>query len=251
MLALLALFGFQVAVLAFPQVLFSNRLQSSSVVVYFDDQAGDEVARMAESVETRLRGSGYYDPSVSHRVFLFGNQPKYAVFARLALVTPRAQGFALSAFGNTYVSGPNVAANAQMTGGRPRYGIREGDPAHIIAHEIGHLYMTHRIGRDVWAELPRWKQEGFPEYVANIALVRSDRAATLPRRIDILNDGRSWNAQQQWDRIHYEAELLVEFLFDVQSATLEDIVADSVTRDGTLAAMLAWREKQAAISGSS
>ena len=131
---------------------------------------------------------------------------------------------------------------ALITGGRPRYSIWEGDPAHIIAHEVGHNYMIDRIGRSAWRDLPQWKQEGFPEYVANIALLRSDNTATLPRRIDILADGRYWDWQQRWDRRHYEAALMVEFLFDVQGYTLDDIVIDSVTSDSTRAAMAEWRE---------
>ncbi|MGB5295455.1 MAG: hypothetical protein WBP34_10930 [Thermoanaerobaculia bacterium] len=241
---LLALFALQVTVLAFPQILFSNHLQSGSVVVYFDGQPRDEIARMTENVEMRLHGSGYYDSSRTARVFFFDSQSKYAFFARLSLVTTKAQGFALSVFNNTYISGPNIAALAQMTCGRPRYGIWEGDPAHTIAHEIGHNYMIDRIGRDTWIEQPQWKQEGFPEYVANIALIHSDTTATLPHRIDILADGQYWDWQQRWDRTHYESALMVEFLLDVQGYTLDDIVVDSVTRDGTYAAMVEWRKGQ-------
>ena len=222
LLVLLALFALQVTVLAFPQILFARHLQSGSVVVYFDGQARDEIARIVEDVERRLLGSGYYDPSRTSRVFLFDNQLKYALFARLSLVTTEAQGFALSVFDNTFISRPNIAAMAHRTGGRPRYSIWEGDPAHVIAHEVGHHYMIDRIGRSAWSDLPQWKQEGFPEYVANIALLRSDSTATLPRRIDILADGQYWDWQQRWDRRHYEAELMVEFLLDVQGHTLDD-----------------------------
>jgi len=244
LLVLLALFALQVTVLAFPQILFARHLQSGTVVVYFDGQARDEIARIVEDVERRLLGSGYYDPSRTSRVFLFDNQLKYALFARLSLVTTKAQGFALSVFDNTFISRPNIAAMAHRTGGRPRYSIWEGDPAHVIAHEVGHQYMIDRIGRSAWSDLPQWKQEGFPEYVANIALLRSDSTATLPRRIDILADGQYWDWQQRWDRRHYEAELMVEFLLDVQGYTLDDLVTDSITSDSTRAAIAEWRESK-------
>jgi len=244
MVVLLALIALQVTVLALPQILMSNHLQSGTVVIYFDGQAEDKIARLAENVERRLRGSGYYDPSYTGQVFFFDSQFRYALVARLSLVSTKAQGFALSVFDNTYISGPNIAGMAQMTGGRPRYGIWEGDPAHTIAHEIGHHYMIDRIGRDTWIELPQWKQEGFPEYVANIALIRSDDVATLPHRIDLLADGRNWGWQRRWDRTHFEAALMVEFLLDVHGYTLDDIVSGSVTRDGTYAAMVEWRKAQ-------
>ncbi|MGB5661455.1 MAG: hypothetical protein WBO54_18445, partial [Thermoanaerobaculia bacterium] len=57
-------------------------------------------------------------------------------------------------------------------------------------------------------------------------------------------DGQYWDWQQRWDRTHYESALMVEFLLDVQGYTLDDIVVDSVTRDGTYAAMVEWRKGQ-------
>jgi hypothetical protein len=96
------------------------------------------------------------------------------------------------------------------------------------------------IGRSRFTELPHWKQEGFPEYVANIGEIREDSLATLPSRIEKLNDDRLWDGYHRWNRIHYEASLLVEFLLDVEGYTAEEIVADSVTREETLAALKAW-----------
>ncbi|MFC1475434.1 hypothetical protein ACFLQW_00345 [Candidatus Zixiibacteriota bacterium] len=239
-----ALFALQVTVLAFPQLIVPQSVQVGSVKLYHDGFPEAEINQLAAEVERRLQASGFYDSSRTHRVFFFKNQGLYTLFARLTMVTPLAQGFGLSVFDNSFVSATRVNALGKRTGKFPPYSVWEGDPAHTMAHEIAHDYMIDRIGRGKWQQLPQWKQEGFPEYVANIGLIREDSLATLSNRFMVLNDDRAWRGRYGWDRIHYEAGLLVEFLIDVQNYRLDEIVADSITRDETLAALNAWSGAQ-------
>jgi len=45
---------------------------------------------------------------------------------------------------------------------------------------------------------------------------------------------------RSWDRIHFEAGLLMEFLLDVRGYDLMTVLPDSVTREDTYAVMLEW-----------
>lgn len=242
--ACLLLLGLYVTVLAFPQLIISHSVRAGTVVLYHDETPGPHINHLAGQVDMRLRASRFYDSSRTDRVFFIQSQGLYTLFARLSMIPPQAQGFCLSAFDNSFVSGNRVAALAERSGGYPRYSIWEGDPAHTVAHEIGHQYMVDAVGRGRWNRLPRWKQEGFPEYMANIGPIRADSLADLRHRVDVLGDDRVWGTGRGWDRIHYESGLLVEFLLDVQGYGLEDIVADSVTREETLAALMAWCKAQ-------
>jgi len=244
---LLVLFCLQVTVLAFPQMLLSNSVKSGTVTLFYRGTQCDEYVRYASEVEERLKASGFYDSSRTNDVFYFQSERLYSFFVRLTFLPSIPQGYNLSVFGNSFVSGPKMAALGQWTGGKPRYSIWDGDPSHIIAHEIGHQYMIDRLGRQ---SLPHWKQEGLPEYIANIGVVREDSLATLADRIAILNDDDAWivmhrSDERGWDRIHYEAWLLVEFLLEVQGFTLDEIVSDSVTMEGAQAAMMTWYKEQA------
>jgi hypothetical protein len=109
-----------------------------------------------------------------------------------------------------------------------------------MAHEVAHLYLVDSIGRRAWSKLPHWKQEGVPEYIANIGLIRGDSTTSLPHRIGILLEDGYWSGPRSWDRIHYEAGLLVEFLLDVRGVEFRDVIADSVTREITYEAMADW-----------
>lgn len=108
--------------------------------------------------------------------------------------------------------------------------------------------MSDRIGSARWRKLPHWKQEGLPEYIANVAEIRADPSLTLASRIEILQDDAQWTAsppgrRRGWDRVHYEAWLLVEFLLDVRGLSVEQVVADDTTRTETYTAMISWAEQ--------
>ena len=181
----IAVFGCQVGLLAFPQNLLSYKAESRSVVAYYDGEAERSVQELVEDNDHRLRAGGFGDPGSPERIFFFRDQGLYSFFTRLARLPNEPQGFGVSFLGTTYVSGPRVEALGERTGRSPRYSVWEGTIPHTIAHEIAHLIMVDSIGRSTWTDLPQWKQEGFPEYVSNIGLIRADPAATLLRRIEV------------------------------------------------------------------
>lgn len=235
-----------IGLLAFPQVLCAQHVQAGSFVLYYDDMPRPEAEELARAVAHRLERNGYYDSSWNARAFVFQNPSTYALITRLAAQPGEAQGFNLSVLGNSFISAPRVAALGERSGGGPRYSIWEGDLSHTIAHEIAHQYLVDRLGR---RELPQWKREGLAEYVANVGLIRADSTANLRSRVDVLHDDKAWRAtprgeRQGWDRVHYEAGLLVEFLLDVQGYSLEEIVSESVTVQETRSALRAWADAE-------
>lgn len=239
---LILLLVLDVGLLAFPQPLLRNRVEVGTVVIHYPGDPAPEIQELARQSAHRLQVGGFGDPASPRRIFFFPGQGLYSLFARLARVPPEAQGFGISLLGNTYVSGVRVEALGQRTGHAPRYSVWEGDLSHTMAHEVAHLFMIDSIGRSSWTALPQWKQEGYPEYIANIGLIRQDPTAGLSHRIEILLDDARWPGPRSWDRIHYEAGLMVEFLLDVQGADLRSLISDQVTRDDTYSAMMEWYE---------
>lgn len=249
MIVLGILIGSYISLLAFPQIILSKSVRSGTVVINYDGGNQAEMAKLADEVENRLRASRFYDPTRTDRVYYFNDYDLYCFYTRLVGVSPMAQGFNLSLFDNSYVSQTRIAALGKRTGHSPQYSIWEGDPAHTIAHEIGHDYVITLIGSGLWKHLPHWKQEGLPEYIANNGLARVDTFLTLPRRIELLDDDYTWRATQNWhrhgwDKKHYEAWLLVEFLFEVKKLSLEEIIDDTVTKEKVSDEMHRWVYKQ-------
>jgi hypothetical protein len=245
----LVLFGFQVTLLARPQVLFSDSTRIGTVTVFYDGLPRDQARRLATEIDRRLQGSRFYDSTRSDRVFVFRNRSTYQLYRRLTLSAVVPSGFNLSIFGNSYVCEAVVTELGDATGGQPRFSIWDGDLSHVAAHEIGHQYIVDRIGSRRWRAMPHWKREGLPEYIANIGAIRVDPSLSLVSRIEILGDDTQWTAtpagrRPGWDRMHYEAGLMVEFLLDVQGVPLERVVSDRVTKSDTYSAMMSWASVQ-------
>ncbi len=244
-LLIVVLFGLQLSVLAFPQLVLSNSASSGTVLLYYDGDPDPVVDQLAADVEHRLCGNRFYDSTRTDRAFFFRDLALYEFYVNLTLIPHVPQGYNLPVFGNSYVSESTVVALGQRTGGVPRYSIWEGSSAHLIAHEIGHQYVADRIGQGRWRDLPHWKQEGLPEYIANYGLIHEDSTATLRHRIGVLLSDRSWAAtlgweRHGWDRIHYRAWLMIEYLFEVEGMTLEEIIAARVTEEDTYANLISW-----------
>lgn len=245
------LFGVQIALLAFPQILLSDSVRVGTVAVHHDGLDDAHARRLAAEIDRRLGGSRFHDSNRQDRVFVFRSRRTYRFYLKLLFMRVEPQGFNLPVFRNSYVCEPIVNELGDATGRHPRFSIWEGDLAHTAAHEIGHQYVVDRIGRARWRELPHWKQEGLPEYIANIGPVRADRSQSLADRIEVLVDDGSWSGtpagrRPGWDRLHYEAGLMVEFLLEVQGLTLEQVVSDRVSRSDTHAAMISWASSQGA-----
>jgi hypothetical protein len=235
-----ALVSAQVGLLAFPEILLSNEASAGSVAVHYRGTTDPSITALARDVDNRLRAAGFGNPEDPKDIFFFPDQGLYAFFARLARVSPQAQGFGISFLGNSFVSGPRVEALGEQTGRAPRYSVWEGSIPHTVAHELAHLILIDSIGRKGWVRLPHWKQEGFPEYMANIGLIRSDTTAAFRRRVEILQDDAQWSGPRSWDRIHYEAGLMVEFLLEVEGLEFRAVLGDSISRDRTYSGMVEW-----------
>jgi hypothetical protein len=238
-----ALVAVQIGLLAFPQILLSKEVRAGSVALHYRGATNPSMAAIAQEADHRLQSGGFGDPERPKDVFFFPQQDLYAFFARLARVPPQAQGFGISFLGNSFVSGPRVEALGEENGHSPSYSVWEGSTSHTVAHEIAHIILIDSIGRKEWLGLPHWKQEGLPEYIANIGLIRADTAASLQRRIEILLDDAEWSGPRSWDRIHYEAGLMVEFLLDVKEVGFRAILDEAVTREETYSEMVDWLER--------
>ena len=231
-----------IALLAYPQLLLTQEIQAGSAVLHFRGEADADVQVVAKRTGHRLQAGGFGSPNNPSHIFLFRSHGLYGFFARLVGVPPEAQGFALAPLGNAFVNGPRVEALGNRAGRSPSYSIWEGDISHTAAHEAAHMILMDSIGRRRWKALPHWKQEGIPEYMASIGLIRADTTTSLERRIGILLNDREWLGPRSWDRIHFEAGLLVEFLMEVQSQGLQEVMDGRITREETLATMLKWRD---------
>jgi len=244
LVALVLLATLHISALAFPYPLFPHRTESDCCTVYSDAELVSGLDEIMRDVDRRLLAVELHDTDKNNRVFYSTDQKRFTIVARMALVNPRVQGFNLSLLGTSYVSDERIRRLGASSGGFPPYGVRTGDPAHVIAHEIVHDYTSDALGILAYSRLAWWKREGYAEYGASIAAIRADGTASLADRIDLLLDDGKWWAAPEWVRESYRGALLVEYLTDIRGYRFAEIMSDRVTLDETQTAMLRWRSDQ-------
>lgn len=227
---------------AFPYPFFPHKQQYNYCTVYSDTPLETDFQNTINNLNKRLEAFPLHNPEKNNRIFLAHSRKLFEFYARVCLLNPSIQGFCLTLFGNTFISIPRVNDMFELTGGIPRYGIRDGDMSHVLAHEIIHQYIEDETGFIKAYKLPPWKREGYAEYGAHIGIIKEDSTASLENRIGGLLENRYWNNPYNYARSVYKGELMVEYLSEIREYSLSEIMDDSVTYENSYDAMVQWYE---------
>jgi hypothetical protein len=238
-LLLVAALTLYVAILVFPSPLFAHVKHYDGYRVFSDEPVADDFDAVIEDLDVRLRAMEHAAPRKSQRIYLCSPK-KYAFFSFLLRMNPRALAMGLSVANESFVSVERVRQFAELNRGVLRHTRFEGNVAEVVAHEIAHFNSVHALGYRPHLRQPVWKSEGWAEYQANLAPIKTDPDYDLRRRIDVLEDQSYWSGRHAVARSLWESQLLVEFLGEVKGYRLQDIVQNNVTEDGTRDEMMAW-----------
>jgi hypothetical protein len=118
----------------------------------------------------------------------------------------------------------------------------------LLAHEETHCFQFHKFG--LWksnpmANHPKWKWEGYPEYVARRNADQLDLTKNIARKIAAENLEKDVWAIYFSDstivpRNYYNAWLLIQYCFDVKKMTYGNLLKDSTSEQATRTQMMNW-----------
>ena len=238
-LAFFAVVGLYIATLVFPSPLFTHKARYGAYRIYSDEPIPADFGLVVEELDRRLQGMEHAPPEASQRIYLCGSK-KFAFFAFLTRMNPDSLAIGLSVANESFVSVDRVRLFARRNRGELRHTRFEGNLAEVVAHEIAHFNSVHALGFRSHLSQPFWKSEGWAEYQANLAAIRADADYDLCRRVEVLLDDSYWNGRHGMARRQWESQLLVEFLGEVESFSLSDIIRDEVTLSSSREQMMAW-----------
>ena len=228
----------------YPYSYFEYRSTYGGFTVYSDSTIDPQFGEIIGEVRRRMNRVEGYDPGISYPLFICHRQRCYERFARQMGVSIFSQGLTMEPMGYAVV---NLEAIAVIDNARTRpypYTLAQGDPAHIIAHELVHLVATSRLGIWKTVMLPEWKEEGYAEYAASLYLRQIDPGYSLPDRIRQYLDG--YYREVGPTRLKYiRAGLAVEYLLDVRRLGFETVMDRSFDFDDLLQEMEDWGRSEA------
>ena len=148
-----------VLLLVFPEPMFAHSESHRGITFYSRTPLPAALDAIADDVVARLSVSPLYNAGSRHRVFITDSPTWYVLFNgpyRRAMARNVDIGHAI------FVPRLDVASGRIV-----HFDGRSTPAAAVLAHEIMHTYVTERVGLIASWRLPRWKREGYPEYIGS------------------------------------------------------------------------------------
>jgi hypothetical protein len=219
---------------------FEHNYQSGNYIVYSESEITEPGTFITE-IDQRLKSCELFNETVQ-KIYIFDSETDFNFYAKLSFVNP-SQAFNNHLFDKIFLNKPFIERTRTERAGAGiviTHSALEGNIIEIAAHEIIHSFVYHKLGKQKASSLPFWKQEGYPEYTANIFPKKNDSTYNFFQRIALLNAVNYWEGPKEI-RDYYEAEVLVEYLMDVKKIKFNELVSDSVTYEMALSELDKWK----------
>lgn len=203
--------------LAFPEPLFTHRHQYREFTVQSRAPLDARLEPILDTVAVRLAASPWNAPVMRHRVFIAGTPGWYAFFNGPYRV---AMGRRYELGGSIFVPTLDLEAGEVV-----HFDGRRAKATWVLAHEMTHGLIQRRLGLFGTARLPRWKREGYPEFVA------TGHEVALADGVRLLDETPgSAIVVGAWvvPRSYFRAQMMVRYELEQAHASLAELFADSL-----------------------
>lgn len=195
---------------AFPQVLFAHSVTAAGITVYARAPLPPETAACLTRAAALTQQSELAVPGRRERAFVCDSPWLYLLWSPTS-----AQSFACSVplTDNVFIADADFAHDTARSSA-PAYNVRTLST--VVAHEITHGLIRHRLGWWRGIRLPSWVAEGYCDYVA--------REGSFPdaRGQQLLAAGQS---DPSASFRYYKDRQMMRYLKEIRGLSFEQIVA--------------------------
>jgi hypothetical protein len=208
-----------VLAISFPQSFFVTSANAGNLTLHSDrpflSADGERVLRLAQ---TKLAATPLYVGQQEHHIFV-----SHSAWRRMLLLSHAFYAGGINYYPlttNVFLRGANIELNRlKAPSGNPVPGSRTLD--YYIAHEITHTLTGQSLGVINYYQLPRWKREGFADYVAKGSSFDFAEAVRALRKND-------WRMDYERSRLYWRDHLLVSYLLDKCHWDAERLFSESI-----------------------
>jgi hypothetical protein len=215
-----------------PTVYFEHHTEYDMFKIHANTPIDEETIKIFDEVTFRLADMLDFERG-SYKVFLCNDLDTYDRFAQKVGRPRRSQGFNLQPLNHIFINMPFTnEIKAQNSEGH-RYSILEGNPAHILAHEICHQLIAEEIGFFRMRRTEAWKLEGYCEYAASKRLREHDSTYSFTAFADAFLSGR-YNHKPRGRQFYIRSRLLTEYFLDYEDHSFNELMATNLTEEELL-----------------
>lgn len=206
--SLITVFAAYGLILIFPQFLFAREVSYKNFNVYAREPFDDNIDNILDAAEARLLKSPIYDEQQTQRIFISDT------FAFYTFLSPgKGMSFAntIPGIGNIRINKTNMSNDLVF---RNSSEYKQRSLSGIIAHEVTHNLIRSKFGLlNSFTSLPKWKDEGYCEYVAGETTLSFEEGA------------RRWKENPDDDSKYnyFKYHQMVKYLLDDEKISIEEL----------------------------
>ncbi|MGH9948101.1 MAG: hypothetical protein ACRD6X_13000 [Pyrinomonadaceae bacterium] len=199
---ILAVYGL---ILIFPQILFAHQASYKNFNVYSRQPLNENLARVLDTAEERLLKSPIYNQDLKENVFLADSFGLYKFFT----LSSYSLGSTIPVIGHSRINVSDIDKDLVFRNTEPPNSrLLSG----VIAHETMHNQLREKFGFIKYMQIPKWKDEGYCEYVAGETTLLFDEGLRLWRE--------NPNDSSKYDYFKYYQ--MVKYLLDEEKISVDE-----------------------------
>lgn len=226
----------------YPQRYFAHRTNHANLELHSNFAPALAAGELAW-VHGIISAHPFFDETATYRIFLCETIDEYARFVSLMGLPENSQGQNIQPLGHVFISVESIARTRQGYGEAFESALLEGSVTHIMLHELTHTLVNQHIGYWQSRSLPFWISEGYAEYVAGQAQIKTDSGDLLTSRLR-----HFMQVKQDIPRIrraYLLSGLLVEYLLDIERLDVEQLLSTPMLRQEALKRLNSWHNRRA------
>jgi hypothetical protein len=217
---ILGLFVLYLILLCHPGLFFRYAFNQGAITLYSDEPIPASAAQVLKVTEDRLARSPLYRERTSPniRVYLCNRRWRFILFANIrhhvgGLTYPPLSN-------NIFLRGAHIDIN-RLIGPSGNDVPGERRLSYYIAHEAVHTLLFDELGVVAHWRLPRWKDDGYADYIAKGAEFDYARGVDQLRRGDRQMD-------PERSELYLRCNLLVTYLLDHQGIRVHELLKQDI-----------------------
>jgi len=202
-------------IIIYPLNVFGYHKKYDRYDIYSDQPLSNETDTLFDQVTTRLEDTPGFLKN-DYKVFLCNKIETYKLFSDKVGRPFLTQGMNIQPINYIFVNLTFIRRLKRESKVDFKYSILEGNPAHIIAHEICHQLIADQIGYLTMLSTDRWKKEGYCEYMASIKIKAKDPKYDFFKMADTYFHG-GFNMISKQRKFYIKSLLATEYYFNYKN----------------------------------
>ncbi len=220
-----------------PSLCYARHTPHGNFEIYHDQALQPGLLTALDDAATLLKTSEFYNPDLHLKICLDDNSLYPECMAKV-----RGEAFGWGFYNIVALRGlPHYAENKMEVNGR------NWNLTQLLAHEAVHCLQYDALG--LWysppiADIPIWKSEGYPEYIARRGHDQIDLRKNIDHLVQTLaTDHQDWIDFADGSGAvmpYYKAWLLVQYCMDIKHLSYRQVLAEDIKEADMQRELMVW-----------